>query len=111
MITFILYSGDNVVTSRLPTPCTVLELGAGTGLVSLALAASGLPANFVVTDLPSMVNFVTQNIKRNAAVLKKAGVLSIRAQGLRWANEVCVGSSMARAPVNQSSISQAVIIF
>lgn len=95
-----MYSGDNIVTTTLPTPCTVLELGAGTGLVSLALAASGLAANFVVTDLPSMVNFVEQNIQRNAAVLKRAGgVLSICAEGLRWANEVCMASSITRRVV------------
>lgn len=44
---------------------TVLELGAGTGVAGLALAATGLPTAVALTDLPGVCDFLRHNASRN----------------------------------------------
>ena len=44
---------------------TVLELGAGTGVAGLALAATGLPTAVALTDLPGVCDFLRHNAERN----------------------------------------------
>ena len=79
----------------------VLELGAGTGVASLAVAASGLPALVVLSDLPAVVPFMRHNCKRNKA---PAGPVpkttALAAVPLRWGFDADVEAMPppARAP-------------
>lgn len=52
--------------------CTVLELGAGTGLAGLA-AAAVWGRGVVLTDLPEIERNLSRNVKSNAEVLAKVG--------------------------------------
>jgi len=51
---------------------TVLELGAGTGVAGLALAATGLPTAVALTDLPGVCDFLRHNASRNKEVCHSA---------------------------------------
>ena len=53
--------------SRAPRRC--LDLGSGTGIVGLAAAASGSFEQVVLTDLPTVVPLLLQNIKLNEAII------------------------------------------
>ncbi|GLC45283.1 hypothetical protein PLESTB_000716800 [Pleodorina starrii] len=72
------YSGG-----RLPN---VLELGAGTGAVSLALAASRAAASVTITDLADLLPHLRLNVARNAALLQP-GRVPLQLQPLRWGPE------------------------
>ncbi|KAL1304278.1 hypothetical protein AAFC00_000688 [Neodothiora populina] len=61
---------------------TVLELGAGTGLVGMA-AATVLQAEVLLTDLPDIVPNLARNIAANADIIRHGGG-SARAATLDW---------------------------
>ncbi|KAG2498268.1 hypothetical protein HYH03_004017 [Edaphochlamys debaryana] len=63
---------------------TVLELGAGTGAVSLALATCRAAASVTCTDLEDLLPHLRANVARNGALLPP-GRLSL--QALRWGPE------------------------
>ncbi|KAF2128185.1 hypothetical protein P153DRAFT_377039 [Dothidotthia symphoricarpi CBS 119687] len=67
-------------TSRRPQ---VLELGSGTGLVGLAMAALG--ADVVLTDLPSIHANLSRNAEDNAGTVRHNGGVT-RTGVLDWAN-------------------------
>lgn len=52
----------------IPQKATILELGAGTGLVGLA-AAAAFQTHVILTDLPAIVPNLERNARANAAVL------------------------------------------
>ncbi|KAF2017786.1 hypothetical protein BU24DRAFT_158843 [Aaosphaeria arxii CBS 175.79] len=54
-----------------PSHFKILELGSGTGLVGLAMAALG--TNVVLTDLPSIHANLARNVKDNAETVSSAG--------------------------------------
>ncbi|KXZ54919.1 hypothetical protein GPECTOR_4g991 [Gonium pectorale] len=63
---------------------TVLELGAGTGAVSLALAATRCAASVTVTDLADLLPHLRVNASANAALLPPGRV---HLAPLRWGQE------------------------
>lgn len=62
-------------------PTTILELGAGTGIVGLAAAAFGDSTNVVLTDQPHMIPLLEENIDRNGLQSKA------RAVPLEWGTD------------------------
>ena len=78
-------------TSRSPGGLNVLELGAGTGLVSLAvyryLASRGLCATIYATDFNSLIlNNLAQNISINKLAIPESTDLRISSAPLDWSN-------------------------
>lgn len=68
---------------------TCLELGAGTGAVSLSLLAAGAVNYALLTDIPDMLPHLQSNVQHNSSVLdlQKALVLP-----LRWAEPADVAA-------------------
>lgn len=68
---------------------TCLELGAGTGAVSLSLLAAGTVDYALLTDIPDMLPHLQSNVQHNSSVLdpQKALVLP-----LRWAEAADVAA-------------------
>ncbi|KAK0403953.1 hypothetical protein QR680_017212 [Steinernema hermaphroditum] len=62
-------------------PCKVLELGAGTAVCSVALAAMG--CDVVATDLPACLPLIERNIFANLEAIQKAGGSCV-AKALDW---------------------------
>lgn len=60
-----------------------LDLGSGTGIVGLAAAASGAFSRVLLSDMPSVVPLLSDNLQRNADVLPLRGA-PVRAVALRW---------------------------
>ena len=58
-----------------------LDLGAGTGVVGLAAAASGGFAKVLLSDLPSVVPLCADNARANSAAIGSTEVVPL---GLRW---------------------------
>ena len=56
-----------------------VELGAGTGCVSLALATTGLVRDLYVTDIPQLVPLINSNVRGNTAVIHKATKMHVQA--------------------------------
>uniref|UniRef100_A0A3Q4GEP0 Valosin containing protein lysine (K) methyltransferase n=1 Tax=Neolamprologus brichardi TaxID=32507 RepID=A0A3Q4GEP0_NEOBR len=71
-------SGVNVWSGR-----TVLELGAGTGVVGLMVATLG--AQVIVTDLEDLQTLLKMNIHENQALINSG---SITAKVLKWGEDV-----------------------
>lgn len=68
---------------------SLLELGAGTGLVGLAAAAAGVVERdgvVRVTDLPEIVPNLSRNLEENRNMLKDSGV-TVEAAVLDWTSE------------------------
>ncbi|XP_074656634.1 protein N-lysine methyltransferase METTL21D-like [Tubulanus polymorphus] len=63
--------------------CTVIELGAGTGIVGLELASLG--ANVIVTDLEEFVPLLKMNVDANENLLA-AGSAAVRT--LKWGQDL-----------------------
>lgn len=61
----------DLVNSNLETTRPVLELGSGTGLVGLAMAAIG--GDVLLTDLPSIHENLARNASDNAVLIQAAG--------------------------------------
>jgi len=77
--------------SRSPGGLNILELGAGTGLVSLAvyryLASRGLCATIYATDFNSLIlNNLAQNITINKQTIPESTDLRISSGSLDWSN-------------------------
>ena len=53
----------------------VLELGAGTGAVSLCLLAGGAAAGAVLTDIPDMLPHLERNVAHNSRTVNPAAAL------------------------------------
>ena len=64
-----------------PAQSSVLELGAGCGLVGLVMAHNG--SNVVCTEAPETMAVLKRNVKANQAAVEAAGG-SVKAQKLRW---------------------------
>ena len=64
-----------------PKQSCVLDLGAGTGIVGLAAAASGAHLRVVLTDLPSVLPLLEQNVAQNRDAL---GETELFVTSLRW---------------------------
>ena len=83
--------------ARLGRPCaSVLELGAGTGLAGLALAASGaLPRGAVVvlSDLAPLRDFLSANTSLNAAALAAPGAARVVVAPLRWSDAAAAAAA------------------
>jgi predicted nicotinamide N-methyase len=83
--------------ARLGRPCaSVLELGAGTGLAGLALAASGaLPrgAAVALTDLAPLCDFLRSQLARNAQPL--AAKSRVLVAPLRWGDADAAAAAAA----------------
>lgn len=60
--------------------CNILELGAGTGLLSIILAALG--NKVYATDIPEILSLLETNIEHNKQVMTKNG--SVKAFALDW---------------------------
>ena len=60
-----------------------LDLGSGTGIVGLAAAASGAFSRVLLSDMPSVVPLLSDNLQRNADVLPRGGA-PVHAVALRW---------------------------
>ena len=75
-----LHKFDLVPSSEGPRP-SILELGSGTGLVGLAMAALG--SDVVLTDLPSIRENLARNAKDNSALIEQNGG-SARTGTLDW---------------------------
>ena len=75
-----------------------LDLGSGTGIVGLAVAASCVFERVVLTDLPSVVPL----LEANAAANSLSGVLACTVQclPLRWEDESHLDAVAARGPYN-----------
>ena len=76
-----------------PSQSTILELGAGTGLVGLSAAAIW-KANVILTDLPAIVPGLEANISLNQKLLWQSGSIA-RAGSLDWTgpNEIVLSNS------------------
>lgn len=61
---------------------TCLELGAGTGAVSLCLLAAGVVDCTLLTDIPDMLPHLQSNVEHNSSVLDPSRALVLP---LRWA--------------------------
>lgn len=72
--------------SSLRRPLRILELGSGTGLVSIA-AAAALGAAVTATDLPHVLPNLRFNAEANAAAVAAGGGGSVAAKGLRWGED------------------------
>lgn len=68
---------------------TCLELGAGTGAVSLSVLAAGVVDYAVLTDIPDMLPHLQSNVEHNSAVLDSRRALVLP---LRWAEAADVGA-------------------
>ncbi|KAF9915027.1 Methyltransferase-like protein 21D [Lobosporangium transversale] len=79
-------------TPRSSTPINVLELGAGTGIVGLAVArllsAKGVEARVLLTDKENVVPLLSRNIQRNPSI-----GIDIQAQTLDWEEDESSSSS------------------
>lgn len=73
----------NIAPSDPSKRTQVLELGAGTGLVGLAMA--GLGADVVLTDLPSICPNLARNTQENSEIVESLGG-SVRTAVLDWIN-------------------------
>ena len=71
----------NLVDPKTKPSPPILELGSGTGLVGLAMAALG--ANVILTDLPSIHENLARNATDNAPVIEQHGG-STRTGTLDW---------------------------
>lgn len=69
--------------SGLVSPANCIELGAGTGVVSLALAACGCVGSAVVSDLPDLMPHIRHCIGLNRHCFRG---LSVEAQPLKWSS-------------------------
>lgn len=81
-----------------PSGCELpncLELGAGTGAVSLSLLACGCLSSATVTDIPDVLPFLTHNISLNQHLFRRS---IVHIQPLRWAVEDDVKHLKPRAP-------------
>jgi predicted nicotinamide N-methyase len=63
------------------SPITSLELGAGTGLVSLSLLAAGAVDSAIITDIPDMLPHMLSNVQYNSNVIRTSTAL---VRSLRW---------------------------
>lgn len=75
----------------------VLELGAGTGLVGLAMA--GLGADVVLTDLPSICPNLARNAQDNRETVESRGG-SVRTAILDWMNPVLCDPYLGNSAVS-----------
>jgi predicted nicotinamide N-methyase len=64
------------------SPATCVELGAGTGVVSLALAACGCARRIIATDLPDVLPHLQHCVSRNRHSVGPPS--SVQALPLRW---------------------------
>ncbi|KAK3272765.1 hypothetical protein CYMTET_18956 [Cymbomonas tetramitiformis] len=71
-------------------PETCIELGAGTGAVSLACAASGAVDSITITDLGGMMPLIQKNIDANQSSFGSNVI--IQCQPLRWADKTDLAS-------------------
>jgi predicted nicotinamide N-methyase len=89
--------------ARLGRRCVrVLELGAGTGLAGLAVAASGVlrgeGASVVLTDLGAVSDFLAANVARNAGrggALAARGAAAVTVAPLRWGDADAAAAAAA----------------
>jgi predicted nicotinamide N-methyase len=72
-----------------------LELGAGTGAVSLSLLACGCVEHVTATDIPSVLPFIAHNARRNAGALDARRLATC---ALRWGVAGDVAALPRRAP-------------
>jgi predicted nicotinamide N-methyase len=63
------------------SPIVSLELGAGTGLVSLSLLAAGAVDAAIITDIPDMLPHMSSNVQYNSNVIRTSTAL---VRSLRW---------------------------
>jgi predicted nicotinamide N-methyase len=70
---------------------TCLELGAGTGTVSLCLLAAGVVDRALLTDIPALVPQLETNVAHNSSVIEPGHALVLP---LSWAHAADVASSM-----------------
>eukprot|EP00879_Flechtneria_rotunda_P008788 GHRR01009204.1.p1 GENE.GHRR01009204.1~~GHRR01009204.1.p1 ORF type:complete len:287 (+),score=113.14 GHRR01009204.1:533-1393(+) len=69
------------------TKIVSLELGAGTGAVSLSLLAAGVVQKALITDIPDMLPHLQLNVHHNDAVLDHTKAV---VRPLRWGNKADV---------------------
>ena len=73
-----------------------LDLGSGTGIVGIAVAASGHFAETILTDLPSVVPLLERNASGNASFIPQNA--RVRALALRWDDRSELGYMAAQGP-------------
>ncbi|KAI8464948.1 MAG: hypothetical protein J3K34DRAFT_489495 [Monoraphidium minutum] len=78
----------------------VLELGAGTGAVSLCLLAARAVEGVVLTDIPDMLPHLQRNVVHNSAVANPAQTL---VASLRWSDaaDAATGAEVPPQPAGQ----------
>ncbi|KAL1518682.1 hypothetical protein AB1Y20_002969 [Prymnesium parvum] len=72
-----------------------LDLGAGTGVVGLAAAASGAFGHVVLTDMPSVLPLTRSNVEANAEAVRPARVSVAQ---LRWDSAADLTAGAAYGP-------------
>ncbi|XRB17512.1 protein N-lysine methyltransferase [Pseudoscourfieldia marina] len=78
---------DHLITQKCTTPGTkVLELGAGTGLAGIALAAVG-GCSITLTDRAEFVPLMIDNLERNQDAVKHAGGKVETPRTLEWSTD------------------------
>lgn len=88
----------DAITSMFQQGTKVLELGAGTGLVGLAMA--GLGADVVLTDLPNICPNLARNVHSNREVIEDLGG-SVQTAVLDWLNPTSCEAFSADAAISE----------
>mmetsp|Transcript_23514 Transcript_23514/g.39407 ORF Transcript_23514/g.39407 Transcript_23514/m.39407 type:complete len:296 (+) Transcript_23514:316-1203(+) len=75
-----------------------IELGCGTGVASICLAAHGkLAKSYTLTDIPVCVSHIQGNVDKNLSLFNTPGVV-VQVAPLSWGNEAHVHALPIKAP-------------
>lgn len=75
-----------------------LDLGAGTGIVGLACAVSGVFERVVLTDMPTVVPLLERNANSHATLTSTRGGGTVKVLPMSWEDDAMLRSAMAHGP-------------